>query len=68
MWLHPYDIYDSEGVVQEQKPICKALFETQVMTTVINNGIKFGIIGVNVMIRMAVIWIITAIGCSTESH
>jgi hypothetical protein len=62
-----YDILHANG--QELKaPICKDLIEGETTIRIINECIKFGIIAVNVAIRMAVIAIISYIGCSTESH
>jgi len=68
MWQDAYDIYDTDGTPVPDQQICKVLVEAEKTTFVINECIKFGIIGVNVMIRMAVIAIISYIGCSTESH
>lgn len=67
VWETEYTILTTGG--EERKAaICQKLVESENFTFVINNCIKFGIIAVNVAIRMAVIAIIAYIGCSTESH
>ena len=66
-WEDVYGFYDKDNQYREEQ-ICKRLVEADKVIFVINECIKFGIIAVNVMIRMAVIAIISYIGCSTESH
>ena len=61
-------MYASDGTAMEKQPICQTLVGSVQTIFVINECIKFGIIAVNVAIRMAVIAIIGYIGCSTESH
>jgi hypothetical protein len=62
-----YNFTDGQGNKHTDVELCRGYVEDRIQATGLNNGIKYIIIGLNYVIRVVVIAIISYMRCSTES-